>query len=105
MVTVGSVRVPSYHNTSKYNVNKDISHRMRFLGHVLVFSVCCNTGAGTAGKAVPGGALNSYFEASGSASGYGIERSSWLYIIQPISTLLCIPCTMGIYKTLCLEYQ
>ena len=51
-----------------------ISRRMRFLGHLLVFSICCNTGTGIAGKAVPGGALKSHFEASGSGSEYRMKE-------------------------------
>ena len=67
----------------------DISRRMRSLGHVLVFSICCNTGTGTAGKAVPEGALNSHFEASGSASGYGIEKqvAGYTYTAYRYTTL------------------
>ena len=46
-------------DTSEYNVNKEscICYKTRFSGHVLVFSTCCNTGTGIAGKAVSGGAL------------------------------------------------
>ena len=65
-----------------------------------VFSICCNTGTGTAVKTVPGGALDNHFEASGTASGYEIEKSCRLHIYN---TLLCVPCNMRIRKT-CLEY-
>ena len=41
---------------------------------MLVFSICCNTGTGTAGKTAFGDALNSHFEASG--YGMGKEASS-----------------------------
>ena len=61
-------------DTSKYNVNKERRHQSQneILGPCVgVLHLCCNTGTGTAGKAVPRGALNSHFEASGSGSGYG----------------------------------
>ena len=47
-----------------------------------VFSICCNTGTGTAVKTVPGGALDNHFEASGTASGYEIEVAGYTYTIH-----------------------
>ena len=39
-----------------------------------------NIGTGTAGKTVPGGALNNHFEASGYGNHGNYGKSSWLYI-------------------------
>ena len=44
--------------------------------------------------------ITMHFEASGTASGYEIEKTCRLHIYN---TLLCVPCNIGIRKT-CLEY-
>ena len=58
------------------------------MGHVLVFSICCNTGTGTAGKTVPGGALNSHFEPSWSDPlGMESEVAGYTYICTTLHAL------------------